>query len=101
MGLHRIYDIAIADELCCGFFFVLLHRWEEKKPRKEKSMDEVKNENMDLLNVEQAAAYLNFSKTYLYRLARANRIPHVNFGRHIIFRKKDLYDWLGSLVQGA
>ena len=82
-------------------FFCAFAQVGGKKPRKEKSMDEVKNENMDLLNVEQAAAYLNFSKTYLYRLARANRIPHVNFGRHIIFRKKDLYDWLGSLVQGA
>lgn len=82
-------------------FFFAFAQVGGKKPRKEKSMDEVKNENMDLLNVEQAAAYLNFSKTYLYRLARANRIPHVNFGRHIIFRKKDLYDWLGSLVQGA
>ena len=66
-------------------------------------MDEVKNEEcgMEILNVEEAAAYLNFSKTYLYRLAKANMIPHVNFGRHIIFRKRDLYDWLGSMVQGA
>ena len=66
-------------------------------------MDEVKNDDdgMVLLNVEEAAAYLNFSKTYLYRLAKAKLIPHINYGRHIIFRKKDLYDWLGSMVQGA
>ena len=66
-------------------------------------MDDVKNEmdGMEILTVEQAAAYLNFSKAYLYRLAKANMIPHVNFGRHIIFRKRDLYDWLGSMVQGA
>lgn len=64
-------------------------------------MDEVKNENMELLSVEEAAAYLKFSTTYLYRLAKEKKIPHVNYGRHIIFRKKDLYDWLGAMVVGA
>ena len=56
------------------------------------------SENMDVMNVEEAASYLKFSTIFLYRLARAKMIPHVNFGRHIIFRKKDLYDWLGSMV---
>ena len=64
-------------------------------------MDEVKNENMELLSVEEAAAYLKFSTTYLYRLAKEKKIPHVNYGRHIIFRKKDLYDWLGAMVVGV
>ncbi len=64
-------------------------------------MEEVKNENMDLLSVEEAAAYLKFSTTYLYKLAKEKKIPHVNYGRHIIFRKKDLYDWLGAMVVGA
>ena len=64
-------------------------------------MDEVTKENMELLSVEEAAAYLKFSTTYLYRLAKEKKIPHVNYGRHIIFRKKDLYDWLGALVVGA
>ena len=53
---------------------------------------------MDLMSVEEAAAYLRFSKTYLYRLCRAKKIPHVNYGRHILFRKTDLYDWIGSMV---
>ncbi len=64
-------------------------------------MEEVKNENMDLLSVEEAAAYLRFSTTYLYRLAKARKIPHINYGRHIIFRKRDLYEWLGTMVIGA
>ena len=62
--------------------------------------DENEKKCMELLTVEEAAVYLNFSKTYLYRLARANMIPHVNYGRHIIFRKEDLYNWLGSMVTG-
>lgn len=56
------------------------------------------SENMEVLNVEEAASYLKFSTTYIYRLAKENKIPHVNYGRHIIFRKKDLYDWLGTMV---
>ena len=64
-------------------------------------MDELNKDNMELLSVEEAAAYLKFSTTYLYRLAKEKKIPHVNYGRHIIFRKKDLYDWLGAMVVGA
>ncbi|MCR4954802.1 MAG: helix-turn-helix domain-containing protein [Treponema sp.] len=64
-------------------------------------MNENENDNLEILNVEEAAAYLKFSTTYLYRLAKENKIPHVNYGRHVIFRKKDLYDWLGSMVVGA
>ena len=56
---------------------------------------------MDLMSVEEAAVYLKFSKTYVYRLARANILPHVNYGRHIIFRKEDLYEWVGSMVTGS
>ncbi len=53
-------------------------------------MDETEKENMELLSVEEAAAYLKFSTTFVYRLAREKRIPHVSYGRHIIFRKTDL-----------
>ena len=63
----------------------------EEKPEQEQKATE-------LMTVEEAAVYLHFSKTYLYRLARANMIPHVSYGRHIIFRKTDLYNWLGSMV---
>ena len=54
--------------------------------------------NMDVMNVEEAAAYLRFSTAYLYRLAREKKVPHVNYGRHVIFRKIDLFNWLGKLV---
>lgn len=51
-------------------------------------MDETEKENMELLSVEEAAAYLKFSTTFVYRLAREKRIPHVSYGRHIIFAKR-------------
>ena len=43
------------------------------------------SENIEVLNVEESASYLKFSTTYIYRLAKENKIPHVNYGRHIIF----------------
>lgn len=56
------------------------------------------SENMDVMNVEEAAAYLKFSTTFLYRLCRQQLIPHVSYCRHILFRKADLYAWLGTMV---
>ncbi len=53
---------------------------------------------MDVLSVDEAAAYLKFSRAYLYRLAKEKKIPHINYGRHILFRRIDLFNWLGSMV---
>ena len=53
---------------------------------------------MDVLSVDEAAAYLKFSRAYLYRLAKDKKIPHINYGRHILFRRIDLFNWLGSMV---
>ena len=61
-------------------------------------MAEADEKNLELLSVEEAAAYLKFSTAFLYKLCKENKIPHVNYGRHIIFRKTDLYNWLGSMV---
>ena len=61
-------------------------------------MAEPDEKNLDLLSVEEAAEYLKFSTAFLYKLCKENKIPHVNYGRHIIFRKTDLYNWLGSMV---
>ena len=61
-------------------------------------MAEPDEKNLDLLSVEDAAAYLKFSTAFLYKLCKENKIPHVNYGRHIIFRKTDLYEWLGTMV---
>ena len=56
------------------------------------------SETMELLTPEEAAKYLGFSVPYLYKLCKDKKIPHVNYGRHLIFRKADLYNWIGSLV---
>ena len=61
-----------------------------------KEMAEEKN--LDLLSFKQACEYLGFSRTFMYKLCKEKKIPHVNYGRRLIFRKSDLFDWLGSLV---
>ncbi len=61
-------------------------------------INESEKNDMTLMTVEEASAYLHFSRTYIYRLARANIIPHMNYGRHLLFRKVDLFEWVGSMV---
>lgn len=62
---------------------------------------ENEKKEMEILSAEEAAAYLKFSRAYLYRLAKEKKIPHINYGRHILFRKADLFSWLGSMVESA
>lgn len=63
----------------------------------EKKTEFVLEGCLDLLSVEEAAAYLKFSRNYIYKLAGENKIPHTVLGRHLIFRKIDLFNWIGSL----
>lgn len=64
-------------------------------------INENEKKDMTLMTVEEASAYLHFSRAYIYRLARANILPHVNYGRHLLFRKVDLFEWVGSMVTGS
>ncbi len=64
----------------------------------EQKAKETMNESMELLSAEEAAEYLKFSTKYIYTLAKENRIPHACYGRHLIFRKVDLFNWVGSMV---
>ena len=54
--------------------------------------------NLDLLSFKQACEYLGFSRTFMYKLCREKKIPHVKLGRRLIFRKSDLFYWLGNQV---
>jgi len=47
------------------------------------------------LTLEEAADYLGFSKSYLYKLTSANKIFHFKpQGKRVYFRKSDLDAWL-------
>jgi len=47
------------------------------------------------LTLEEAADYLGFSKSYLYKLTSANKIPHFKpQGKRVYFAKGELNSWL-------
>lgn len=45
---------------------------------------------------EQAAAYLNFSVETLWRRMKENKIAYYRVGKHLLFNKKDLDDYIES-----
>ena len=47
------------------------------------------------LNLEEAADYLGLSKSHLYKLTSANKIPHYKpQGKRLYFAKSELNNWL-------
>lgn len=52
----------------------------------------------NILNMDMAAAYLTISKAMLYMLVKGKMIPYANIGKRIVFRRDDLYNWVGSKV---
>ena len=57
----------------------------------EKSLYQAKN----ILSFEEACAFLNFSKSYLYKLTSACAIPHYKpSGKMVYFEREELEKWL-------
>ena len=55
----------------------------------------LKAQNGRPLTLEEAADYLGFSKSYLYKLTSANKIPHYKpQGKRLYFAKSELDKWL-------
>ena len=55
----------------------------------------LKAQNGRPLTLEEAADYLGFSKSYLYKLTSANKIPHYKpQGKRLYFSKSELNTWL-------
>jgi excisionase family DNA binding protein len=46
------------------------------------------------LSVKEAAAYLGVSERHLWAQTKARRIPHVKFGRRVLYPVKELDAWL-------
>lgn len=54
-------------------------------------------EAREYMNIGEAAQYLGFAKNYVYKLTSARRIPFYKpVGRHIIFRRSELDQWVAS-----
>ena len=47
-----------------------------------------------LLRVSEAAALLRISKSGIYRLATRHEIPHLRLGARVLFRERDLEQWV-------
>lgn len=50
------------------------------------------------LSTREAAAYLSISLPTLFRLLKANQLPHLRIGRSIRFRPEDLDAFLAARV---
>ncbi len=53
------------------------------------------NLNKEILNFNDASTFLNYSKSYLYKLTHSRQIPHYKpNGKMLYFKKSDLEEWL-------
>lgn len=48
----------------------------------------------DVLDINEACAYLKLARSTIYRLSREGVIPHTRIGRSLRFKKEVLDDWL-------
>ena len=53
-----------------------------------------------LLTADEAGRLLNLPPRWLLREARANRVPHVRFGRYVRFDQDELHRWWRARIQG-
>lgn len=51
----------------------------------------------ELLNDDQVAKVLNSSKRHVQNLRRAQRIPSAKFGKHWLFRKEDVEEYIEKM----
>jgi len=50
----------------------------------------------DLFTVEELGKYLSCSRGFIYSLMKKHKLPHVQLGRRIYFRKKDVDRFMES-----
>ena len=51
---------------------------------------------MVIFDMNQAAEFIRLSKSYLYKLTSARKIPHFKKGKKIYFKQEELEDWMLS-----
>lgn len=50
----------------------------------------------DVVNADEAAAFLGLDRKTVYEYARRGAIPHQRLGRRVLFSKRALVSWLSS-----
>jgi excisionase family DNA binding protein len=56
--------------------------------------------NGRLLDADQVAEIVGMRVDYIYKLARADEIPHIRFGRTLRFRAEAVDEWLRAAERG-
>ena len=60
----------------------------------ERKLDELAVANKEVLNLKEAARYLNVSCSHLYKLTYSKQIPHYKpRGKQVFFERKELDKW--------
>ena len=53
------------------------------------------NNNKEIFNFSEACTFLDYSKSYLYKLTHSRQIPHYKpNGKKLYFKRIDLEQWL-------
>ncbi len=65
-------------------------------------MQEFNNNSGETLTLAEAAAFLGFKKSYLYRLTSTRQIPFIKYGgRIVLFERKALEAWKSERMQAV
>lgn len=62
----------------------------------EKIESQLKESNLQVMNIDEAAKYLSFKKSYLYKMTCYHDIPFYKPGKKVYFNKVDLDNWILS-----
>lgn len=62
----------------------------------EKIEAKLKDSDFQIMNIDEAAKYLSFKKSYLYKMTCCNDIPFYKPGKKVYFNKVDLDNWILS-----
>ena len=58
-------------------------------------MESINHANKEILTLDDAANYMQVSKSYIYKLTSCKQIPHYKpSGKLIYFKKKELDQWI-------
>lgn len=55
----------------------------------------------EILNVDQASAFLKLSTPTIHRLKAANKIPFTKIGARVVYRRSQLIAWLDEKTNGT
>lgn len=63
-----------------------------------KALESIYLTQKEILSFEEAATYLNISKSSLYKMTAKHEIPHYKPNKYVFFEREVLDDWIRSAV---